>query len=377
MSESDYIASRDSENGLPLSHADDLVQRLEGRTATPEREGLPRSYRMRADAHYVEQLGSPAQPVIRLVAVGLIECRDLPSADAVVPLTQSIAAHGVLQPLLVRRQGARYTLIAGRKRLAAAMAAKLNAVPCLLHDAEGASAAALSEAENLRVDGAAPNAVDSQQTLRSQLEVLASDLSAIETSLSLLTSSRQGGLPQKVGADLIGSQTARAAWLVRSMLATFEDSRLVPLGAIVQRVADSFEAHRRLISLQLECSVTAAAAVWQLPEDSATAAITGALFAALSSLDDVAKPRIELHADTTPARGLKIEVLQRAVRVSPRLGQFRDQDVGARAEELIPSLALRLAQSVAAAHGGSAELSALPGVGSVLQITFGTTQAIT
>ena len=84
--------------------------------------------------------GSPSQPVIRMLATAHIECRDLPTADAVEALTKSIAAHGVLQPVLVRRHGARYTLIAGRKRLAAAIAANLGAVPCLLHEAEGASA---------------------------------------------------------------------------------------------------------------------------------------------------------------------------------------------------------------------------------------------
>ena len=109
------------------------------------------------------------------------------------------------------------------------------------------------------------------------------------------------GLPQKVGADLIGSQTARAAWLVRSMLGTFEDSRLVPLGATVQRVADSFEAHRRLISLQLECSVT---------RRRCGVAIAGGLgnrrnqrvpfLPHCRALTDVAKPRIELHADIRP-----------------------------------------------------------------------------
>ena len=70
---------------------------------------------MRADAHYVDQLESPAQPVIRLIAIGQIDCRDLPAADGVAELTRSVATHGVLQPLMVRKQGTRYSLIAGRK----------------------------------------------------------------------------------------------------------------------------------------------------------------------------------------------------------------------------------------------------------------------
>ena len=369
MSESDYVASRDSEN-LPLTRPDDLVQRLESRSVVPEREGLPRNYRMRADAHYVEQLGSPAQPVIRLIPLGQIDGRDLPSADDVLELTQSIATHGVLHPLLVRRRAGRYSLIAGRKRLAAAMAAKLHAVPCLLHDAEGAAAAALSDADNLRVDPEALRAVDSDAAFRSQLDLLASDLETIQTSLSLLTASRQGGLPQKVGADLIGSQTFRAAWLVSSMRGTFDDSRRVPLGAIVQRVADSFKAHSTLIGLQLECSVAAGAAVWQLPEDSTTAAIAGALLAAVVSLDDVAKPRVELHADSPQPSTLHVDVIQRAARISPRIGELSDQDLRGRADEVITALALKIARTVTAAHGGTAELTPLKGAGSLLRMTF-------
>nr|MBA2302579.1 hypothetical protein [Acidobacteriota bacterium] len=40
----------------------------------------------------------------------------------------------------------------------------------------------------------------------------------------------------------------------------------------------------------------------------------------------------------------------------------------------IPALALRLARAVAAPNGGSAEITPLPGRGSVLQITFANAQ---
>jgi hypothetical protein len=233
-----------------------------------------------------------------------------------------------------------------------------------------AAAAAMTEAGNLRVDQDQPLAGAPHHAFHSQLEVLASDLASIQTSLSLLSVSRQGGLPQKVGVDLIASQTSRAAWLVSSMLGTFEDSRLVPLGAIVQRVTDSFDAHATLIGLQLECYVTASAAVWQLPEDSTNAAIRGAVFAALSSLEDVAKPCVELHADSAQAGKLTVDVIQRAVRVSPAIGGLTAHDRTERADEVIPALALRIAKSVTAAHGGTAELTPLPGAGSLLRMIF-------
>lgn len=56
MSESESIVSRTSPAGLARAGAADELVPPPGTRAVPEREGLPRSYRMRADAHYVEHL---------------------------------------------------------------------------------------------------------------------------------------------------------------------------------------------------------------------------------------------------------------------------------------------------------------------------------
>ena len=305
-----------------------------------------------------------------MLATAHIECRDLPPPERVEALTKSIAVHGLLQPVLVRRHGARYSLIAGRKRLAAAIAANLGAVPCLLHEAEGPGVAAIADAANLRIeDSPMPRWVE-QGALRSHLQVLASDISTIETFLSLLKASAQRGLAHKVGADLIRSQALRAAWLVSCLTGTFEESRLVPLGATIQRVADSFAAHATLIGLRLECSVSAAASVWRLPEESTTAAIKGAVFATLVCLEDLPNPWVELRAESPKAETLQIDVIQRAVRVAPGIGDIADSYRGERSDEVIPSLALRMAKVAIAAHGGTAELAPLPGVGSLFRMTF-------
>ncbi len=65
-------------------------------------------------------------------------------------LSESIAAHGILQPLLVRREEGRYLLIAGERRLRAAKMAGLTKVPCILTDKPAATAARLSLIENLQ-----------------------------------------------------------------------------------------------------------------------------------------------------------------------------------------------------------------------------------
>ena len=326
---------------------------------------------MRADAHYVDQLEAPAQPVIRMVKTGQIEGRDLPPSDDVEALTKSIAVHGVLHPLLVRRQGGRYSLIAGRKRLAAAIAAGITVVPCALHDVEGSAAAALAAADNLRIDTAAASTEEGRDASYPVLEAISADLSTIRTSIALLKAPRPAGLPQKVGTELIESQAARARWLLTCLLGTFEDTRQAPLGAVIQHVADAFEAQASLTGLELQCSVSAAAAVWKLPHDAAAAAISGGVFATLSCLEGVARQRIELHADTQNPRAVKVEIVQRAARIPSAVLHTENIAEMSRPSELIPALALRLARNVAAPLGGGAELTPLPGMGSVLQITFG------
>ena len=53
--------------------------------------------------------------------------------DGLTELAESIRVHGILQPLSVRRKGGgRYELIAGERRLRAAMICGLEQVPCLV-----------------------------------------------------------------------------------------------------------------------------------------------------------------------------------------------------------------------------------------------------
>src|SRR5688572_16059747 len=68
------------------------------------REGLPPTYRMRADAHYVEQLDVPLQPVIRSLRIAAIATDAEQRAEALPALVDSIKRYGILQPLLVQRR---------------------------------------------------------------------------------------------------------------------------------------------------------------------------------------------------------------------------------------------------------------------------------
>jgi hypothetical protein len=326
---------------------------------------------MRADNHYVDDLPPATQPVIRMLPPSQIECRDLPPAGTVEPLARSIGTHGVLQPLLIRRQGSRYALIAGRKRLAAAVAAGVAAVPCVLHDVDGPAAAALAAADNLRLDAAthATSDASDHDVVRPVVHAVLADVTTIRTSTTLMKAPRQGSLTTQVGADLVDAHARRAAWLAGCIAGSFENDRQMPLAAIIQRVTDAFEAQKALTGLRLEWSVTPPAAVWMLPDEQTTAVITGGVFAALASLDGTPAPRVEIHAESPQPRALRIEVVQRVARVR-QPGSDLD---ASRPADLVAVLALRAARALAAAHGGTADLTPLPGQGSALQMTLATT----
>lgn len=65
-------------------------------------------------------------------------------------LSESIKEVGVIQPLIVRKTGNRFTLIAGERRLRAATMAGLNHVPCIISLADEEKAAYMSLIENLQ-----------------------------------------------------------------------------------------------------------------------------------------------------------------------------------------------------------------------------------
>ena len=70
--------------------------------------------------------------------------------EALRELADSIAQHGLLQPLTVRRQGGVYELVAGERRLRAARMAGLEEVPCLLLELDETRSGLLALVENLQ-----------------------------------------------------------------------------------------------------------------------------------------------------------------------------------------------------------------------------------
>jgi len=68
-------------------------------------------------------------------------------------LTQSIREKGVIQPILVRRKGADYELIAGERRLRASKSLNLKEIPVIIKDVEDRDSLEIALIENIQRQG--------------------------------------------------------------------------------------------------------------------------------------------------------------------------------------------------------------------------------
>jgi ParB/Sulfiredoxin domain len=169
------------------------------------REGLPPAFRMRADSHYVEQLdGTTPSITVQYIGVHAIDVSDAP-ADVLPELVESIKRHGVLEPLVVQRNNGTYKTITGQKRLAAARAAGLLDVPCLVHHVSDERAQTLRDvlrapAQSART--AAPLAGHALSTSESALDVAVAAMRLVGTAPDGQVSVVQSAMGPRLTIDL-------------------------------------------------------------------------------------------------------------------------------------------------------------------------------
>jgi hypothetical protein len=348
-------------------HDDDLAG--PARDERPPREGLPRSYRMRADSHYVEQLEARRpETSLRFLPTRQIETPPLSSAG-LTALIDSVAAHGVLQPLLVRRHGGRYQLIGGRKRLAAALAAGVTEVPCLVRDVAEAEASALAEADNLRPapEPAIPP-VDTE-CLQEALQALSYDLAGMGALVAYLRPPSASIFKHQATAHLLQAQAWRAAWLAgaASLVAhPYRPGRTRPVAAILERVRSGFEAEARLTPLHLEVTVSPEVAGVTFDENLGSA-LAGLLFASLVWVQGADEPRVEVRADGPGPRSLRFQIVQRLAPAPEAVMRQLRGPRGSRLPDLITTMGLLAARTVAEYYRGSIEATSAGQRGCVLQ----------
>lgn len=88
-------------------------------------------------------------PVEEIVP-GALQPRRHFTAEGLEELRDSIAEHGVIQPLTVRARGECYELIAGERRLRAAKLAGLREVPCIIMEVDLESSGIIALIENIQ-----------------------------------------------------------------------------------------------------------------------------------------------------------------------------------------------------------------------------------
>ena len=150
--------------------------------------------------------------------------------DALAELADSIAEHGVIQPLTVRRRNGRYVIIAGERRWRAAREAGLKQVPAVIIDADDRTAAILGLVENLQREDLDPMEeaggfaalMDRFGFTQEQCaERVGKSRPAVANSLRLL------GLPEKV-REMISSGKLSAGH-GRALLALESDAAMIKL----------------------------------------------------------------------------------------------------------------------------------------------------
>jgi len=345
-----------------------------------EREGLPPSYRMRADAHYVDQLmeRSPEMP-LRSIAIDEIAVDGTIEGAGLQPLTQSIAAHGLLQPLLVRTEGSAYRLITGRKRLAAAQLARLSRVPCFVHQVTDEQAQALAIADNLRGrdDSSSAPAASSEHAHGGTdvLANLAASVATIQSAARMLTG-RGTTMSQKVGLDLLQAETRRVAWQLTA--AGILDQRhpwhlrRAVLGPLVIAACEAFAPESRLKGIELMPEISDWNVAASVDEDAFVCAISGAILS-LMPLAEAADARtmtvlLRASAEGSPS----VDITQGAASLPPAgAGRFFDSKWVERPGGWVAAVGAATAKTVAVHHDGDAIFIGREGRGSTVRLTFG------
>lgn len=93
---------------------------------------------------------NPREVDIELIDPNPFQPRKEWKEDQIASLARSIISQGILQPLVIRRAGRRYQLIAGERRLRAAREAGLGVVPVVVREADDQQMLALALVENIQ-----------------------------------------------------------------------------------------------------------------------------------------------------------------------------------------------------------------------------------
>lgn len=125
-------------------------------------------------------------------------------------LAASMVEHGVIQPLIVRREGGGYQLVAGERRLRAALEAGLDKIPVVVRSMSDREAMEISLVENLQRE----------------------DLGALEEAEAYKRLSQEFGLTQEDISQRVGKSRSEVANTLRLLRLEPEVKKLINEGKI-------------------------------------------------------------------------------------------------------------------------------------------------
>ena len=136
--------------------------------------------------------------------------------DELKSLSRSIVENGILQPLVVRRiNNTEFELIAGERRLRAAVMAGLSKVPCVVHKCNDKDSALLALIENLQ----------------------RADLNMFEEARGIARLIRKYGLTQEQAAIKLGKKQSTIANKLRLLRLGFEEQEWILTANLSERHA--------------------------------------------------------------------------------------------------------------------------------------------
>lgn len=215
--------------------------------------------------------GSPLQVSVYDIDTNPYQPRTEFGEDELVELTESIQQHGLMQPVVLRRVGDRYQLIAGERRWRAATRAGWTDVPAVVREADDRQVAELTIVENLQRKDLGPleKAASFQRYLESfqcTQEELAGRLSIDRSTVANLI--RLLELPEAVREAL--RQQKITAGHARALLPLGDEREQLAFCQRIQQEQLSVRATEQLVSESIRATDQGPLGVFSGEEESAT-----------------------------------------------------------------------------------------------------------
>jgi hypothetical protein len=277
---------------------------------------------------------------------------------------------GVLEPLLVARQGSSYHVITGLNRLRAARNAGLPSVPCIVHDVDEEMRKNMREAATQRATPPPPAPLQAEPprdlTLPPAFSEVTAGLNFVSALLPAITAAgndrfRWTVLSELAGIELLRAHTVAASAEALANAPAIDRGADVSCGDLVTGVLASLGAEARLRGVRLDLQTPDPEYRMPLDPSLVTTALTGVV-QSLFALLPPGRAAIRVQVKGTTVRpALIVQFSQETVDLEPEaFGRFFDGDWREHPAGGTGALLLAGASRIARLHGGRMDVQQLP-----------------